>query len=193
MILVKSIRRCNHPLSGGRLCCHVQGHDGRHSHTWQQGDARYLDTDDKIIDTETGEVVGYCGDLADEAIAEIIAGRGAFHRKPELDPERQAKARRVLEVQYGATFFDDITPARAKPPAGNGYRWHYEGAMKAIGTDGNGHDIEFDFASGKVQRIYSASQRRQVVDYARRLGATSASRKFDIPVETIRTWAKRSK
>jgi hypothetical protein len=181
--------QCNHPLFIGRSCVHVKGHDGRHSHTWQQGDARYLDIDDKLIDMETGEVVGYTGDLAHKIIEEIVGK--PFHRKPELDPDRQAKARRVLETQYGARF-RDCGPVHAYPPT-DGYRWHYEGTFKAFGTDRDGNDVEFDFHGGKVRRIYSLNQRTDAVAYARRFGVPAASRKFGIPAGTIYAWKDRKR
>jgi len=178
---------CNHPLFGGRSCCHVRGHAGRHSHTWQPGDARYLDIDDKLTDMETGEVVGYTGDLGHRIIEEITGQR---INQPEPTPaEKQAKARRVLETQYGATF-RDCGPVHAYPPT-KGYKWHYEGTFKAFGKDASGHNVEFSFETGRVSRIYSLNARREAVDYARRLGATKASRKFDIPVATIRSWTER--
>ena len=181
--------KCNRPLFGGRTCCHVKGHDRRHSHTWQPGDARKLDIDDKILDMETGEIAGYSGDLAQRIIGEITGERitGPQPSRGEV----QAKARRVLEMQYGFKIPDN--PKRVYASAPKGYDWHYEGDRKAIGVDASGHDVEFDFTSGKVQRIYSVNQRREAVAYASRLGPTQASRKLDIPVETIRTWAKRSK
>src|SRR5579859_2224821 len=181
--------RCNHPLFGGRSCCHVRGHSGRHSHTWQPGDARYLDIDDKLIDMETGEVAGYTGELG-QRIAEEITGE-RITNPPPTPEEKQAKARRVLEVQYGAKFFDDLTPVHASPP--KGYNWHFEGDTKAIGVDTSGHDVEFDFTSGKTTRIYSVNQRRAAVDYARRFGPAKAAGKYDIPLATVRSWTRRSK
>jgi hypothetical protein len=179
------IEQCNHPLSRGRSCCHVKGHAGRHSHTWQQGDARYLDIDDKIIDMETGEVVGYSGDLGHRIIDTL-----ASERKEPAPDEKQAKARRVLERQYGARIPENYGPVYAVPP--DGYDWHYEGTYRAYGTDSIGHSVEFDFRTGKVQRIYSQNQRKEVVSYARASTAAKASRKFGIPAGTIRSWMKRS-
>ena len=179
--------RCDHSLFGGRSCCHVKGHSRRHSHTWQPGDARYLEIDEKLIDMETGEVVGYCGGLGDEVIKDIIQERDSHQPSPE---EKQAKARRVLEM-YGFNIPDKPQRVHASPP--RGYSWHYEGDYKAIGVDTLGHNVEFDFTNGKVQRIYSVNQRREAVDYARRFGAARASRKLDIPAATIRSWASRSK
>ena len=179
--------QCDRPLSNWRWCCHVRGHAGRHSHTWQPGDARYLDIDDKLVDMETGEVVGYGEGLGQRIIEEIVAERIG---NPPSREEIQAKARRVLKM-YGFTIPDEFKVAHASPP--KGYDWYYEGDTKAMGVDTSGHTVEFDFTNGKIQRVYSLNQRREAVDCARRLGATKASQKLDIPVETIRTWAKRSK
>ena len=182
--VLREAEQCSHSLSGGRRCCHVKGHGGRHSHTWQQGDARYLEIDEKLLDMETGEVAGYSGELAQRIIEEITGEWPPLTRE-----EKQAKARRVLEMQYGFTIPDKPQRVHASPP--RGYNWHYEGDTKAIGIDTSGHDVEFDFTSGKVQRIYSLNQRREATAYARRYGATKAARKLDIPTETIRSWVKR--
>jgi hypothetical protein len=181
--------KCNRPLFSGRTCCHVKGHDGRHSHTWQRGEARYLDIDERIIDMETGEVAGYSGDLAQRIIGEITGAR-ITGPQPSRD-EIQAKARRVLEMQYGFNIPDRSQRVYASAPTG--YDWHYEGETKAIGIDASGHDVEFDFTSGKVQRIYSVNQRSEAVAYARRFGTTKAAQKFDIPVRTVTTWKSRAK
>ena len=135
----KPVEKCNHSLLGGRSCGHVKGSPRivyepcpykeekcnhghaipgtihRHSHTWQQGDARYEDTDGKRIDMETGEVVGNTEGIGEQLIREIIEDRGIYHRKPELNPDMPTNARRVLEMQYGATTFDDTTPVRTLP------------------------------------------------------------------------------
>jgi hypothetical protein len=181
------IARCDHPLSGGRTCCYVKGHDGRHSHTWQPGDARYLDIDGRLIDMETGEVVGYSGDLGHRIIEQITGERIG---RPEPSPEeKQAKARRVLETQYGARFPEKQAPCHAVPP--KGYTWHYEGTFHLYGRDHNGNDVAYDFRDGKVRRIYSLRQRREAVEYARKSGASEAARKLGIPRKTIVTWMGR--
>ena len=185
---MKAIERCDHPLLHGRSCCHVKGHGlySRHSHTWQLGDARYVDIDDKIIDMETGEVVGYSGGLGQQIIEALIN-----ERRPESIEDKQARARRTLELQYGFDIPDPLPTPHTIPP--KGYAWHYEGDTKAFGTDNDGHDVAFDFTSGKTQRIYSVNQRREAVEYARRFGDTKASRKFDIPAKTISSWKGRSR
>jgi hypothetical protein len=180
--------RCDHALTNGRTCCHVEGHDGRHSHTWQRGDARYLDVNGKVVDMETGEVAGYSGDLGQTIIGEIISERDS---QPQLSAEeKQAKARRVLEVQYGVSIPENQPPVHATPPR-TGFNWHYEGDTKAIGVTSAGKDVEFDFTTGKVTRLYSLNQRRDAAAYARRFGAAKAARKFDIPRKTVTTWVNR--
>lgn len=181
------IEACGQLLARGRTCVHVKGIPHGHSAAWQQGDARYQNIDDKIIDMVTGEVVGYAGDLARGIIQELVTGRLAA---PEPSPqEKQAKARRVLESQYGATFPNGCGPVRAIPPAG--YEWYFEGTYKAHGYDPDGNVVSFDFISGEIKRIYSLNQRQRAVDYARLLGATQAARKLKIPVATIRSWTRR--
>jgi hypothetical protein len=185
--LSQAITQCSRPLLGGRRCCHVRGHYRRHSHTWQPGDARYLDIDEKLLDMETGEVVGYGAGLGQRVIENIVSERIA---NPPSREEIQAKARRVLEVQYGFTIPDEFKAVvHASPP--KGYEWHYEGVTKAIGIDASGHNVEFDFTSGKVQRIYSVNQRQEAVGYARRYGSAKAAAEFDIPSATIRSWVGR--
>src|SRR4051794_9032062 len=94
-------RQCRRSLLRGP-CVHTKGHAlySRHSHTWQPGDARYLVIDDKCIDMETGEITGFYGDLGQEVIDKIIGDRGSYHRKPEQDPAKLERARKVLEMQY---------------------------------------------------------------------------------------------
>lgn len=192
---------CGHPLTCGRTCCHLSGHAGRHSHTWQRGAARYEDIDCKMIDMETGEVTGYTGGLAQRIIETITGERD----DPGFQPtpgEKRAKARRVLEVQYGFKFplegEYDVLPgdSTVAVPAGESImarncNWHWKGTDKAIGTDQAGHDVEFDYQSGKVTRIYSQNDRREAVSYARRFGPAKASRKLNIPAGTIRSWINR--
>jgi len=129
--------KCNRPLFGGRTCCHVKGHGGRHSHTWQPGDARDLVIDDKLIDMETGEVAGYGEGLGQQVIEDIVSERIT---NPPTRREIQAKARRVLEMQYGFKIPDKSQRVYASAP--KGYDWHYEGDTKAIGIDAGGHDVE---------------------------------------------------
>lgn len=181
------IERCDRTLLYGRTCCRVKGHGGKHLHTWQTGDARYLEIDEKLIDMETGEVTGYCGELGQRILEEIIAERDS--RKPESREQVQAKARRTLKMQYGFDITEQRQPVHAAPP--KGYRWHYEGTYKAYGTDDSGNDVEFDFRSNRVSRIYSVNQRREAIAYARRYGSVKAAQKFGIPSATIRQWIVR--
>jgi hypothetical protein len=181
------IETCGQPLSNGRTCVHVKGHSERHSYAWQEGDARYQNVDDKLIDMATGEVVGYTGGVASEIIQQIIAER-QVGPEPSAE-EKQAKARRVLEVQYGATFPDGCGPVRTIPLAG--YEWTYEGTFKTFGYDPEGNYVSYCFETGKIARLYSLNQRRQAVDYARRWGPTAAARKLGIPLGTIKSWVQR--
>jgi hypothetical protein len=56
--------KCAAPLAKGRECVHTQGHDGRHSHTWQPGDARLQQIGDRLINMETGEFVARTADTS---------------------------------------------------------------------------------------------------------------------------------
>jgi hypothetical protein len=182
---------CGYQLTNDRTCCHTQGHSGKHSHTWQTGDARYLTIDEKLIDMETGEVVGYTGGLAKRVIEEIVDGR--IDAELPKREDTQARALRTLQVQYGykGSADDNHHPCYASPPTG--YSWHYEGVYRALGTDSGGHDVEFEFSSGKLSRIYSINQRRDAVNYARRYGTAKAAAKYDIPAATIRSWNYRKR
>ena len=74
------------------------------------------------------------------------------------------------------TIPDGITPYYVTPEA-------------AYGFDAHGHDVEV--RDGKVTRIYSQNQRKDAIADAREMGAAAASRKHDIPAETIRSWLGR--
>lgn len=222
MLKEVEIRQCNKYLLGGGVCVHVKDSPRiayeeyesygvnspfdieykrgygvpdtthRHSHSWQPGDARYPDIDGYIIDMETGEVVGDYEDLGQEAIKEIIKNQGIYYRKPELNPNMQSKAREALVKMYGFQIPEEFKSRSTLPPA-KGYKWHYKGTHTAIGVDDQGHNVEYDYTTEKVHRIYSLNERREAVAYARRFGATKAAKKFDIPYSTLNNWARRSK
>jgi hypothetical protein len=180
---------CGKRLSGGRTCIHVKGHYVRHGATWQVGDARYLDIDGHLLDMATGEVIGFVVDDTSRVIAEIAAERAPDGRHPADPAERQRKARRVLEL-YGWHIPDKPATCYAVPP--KGYDWYFEGDHAAYGTDSNGHSVEFDFATGKLRRMYSLNDKRRAVAYAKRYGAAKAAKKYDIPAATVRVWTRRS-
>jgi hypothetical protein len=108
------------------------------------------------------------------------------------------KCELVIEV-YGDLIIDGMTGEKVSVETISGnplpanVRWHYRTTDIAIGVDEHGNDVRYDRQTGKLSRIYSQNQRKDAVEYAGRFGATKASRKFDIPVETIRSWAKRTK
>jgi hypothetical protein len=217
----RPVERCNHPLSNGRTCCHIKdapaigyepcpfkgsygpGGDDRcwhafaknephrHSHTWQLGDGRYGASRRCIVNLETGEVAGIRADDASHVIEDVKSG--PFHYKPELDPGTQANARRILRL-YGFTLPDDdayAVPVDHITEAGIVVEWHYHGKSGwSYGTDQDGHNYEMS-PDGKLKRIYALNERREAVLLAQRFGPTKASRKFGIPLETVRSWSKR--
>jgi hypothetical protein len=155
------------------------------------GEARYVTTGGKVTDMETGE---FCGN-AEFATDQIIEGikSGPYHYKPELDPGRQANARRVLRL-YGFNLPDDddyAVPVSDHMKADIVVNWHYHGLSGwSYGTDQGGHNYE-QSPDGKLKRIYSLNERREVTGYAQRFGPSKAARKFDIPQRTIRSWSER--
>lgn len=184
------IEQCNQPLSRGRVCVHVKDVSYRHSHSWQLGDARYLDVDGKRVDMETGEVVARTDFGTEQIIAEVKAERATWTRE-----EVQAHARRVLEGQYGFKLPEDAFPIEAdEPPAETvNVNYHHHGMSGwSYGTCEKGHSYERS-PEGRLRRIHSRNERIEVVEYAKEHTAAEASRKFDIPVKTVRTWVNRSK
>jgi hypothetical protein len=159
----------------------------RHAHSWQLADAKRVDIDGREIDMETGEIGGYAG----FATRDIIDGIKALNQWGTL-----ADARRVLRL-YGWEVPDDINvvaiPEGKVPEVMLSVNWHYRGVTGwSYGQDPDGRNYE-QSPDGKIKRIYSLNQQREVTTYVRRFGATKASRKFDIPVATVRSWVKRGK
>ena len=190
------IEACSRPLSRGRTCVHVKGAPAigykncgeqdcahghalpaphRHSHTWQQGDARYCQVNDYRVDMETGEISG---------------------EWPEIDMTGLRASDdhiRVLELHFPG-FAEAMERTRKEAEmlnAPNGYRWYYTSPTHIYGDDPSGHAVEFERVTGKITRLYSVNQRHEAVDYAQRFGAAKASRKLDIPQRTVRSWAER--
>lgn len=215
-----SVEKCGHPLTGDRECCHVKGAPAigyelcpdsingpvndvrcwhsfpknkshRHSSTWLHGDARYVKAGDWLADPETGEKI--------EALPwplDIIGEtrRGPFYSRPELDPARRAGARLALRLTVFSFALDNddyavlvSNPAEVKITV----EWHYHGGSGwSYGRDQAGHNYEMS-PEGKVKRIYSMNESREAVAYAGQFGPAKAARKFDIPVDTIRSWKRR--
>lgn len=177
------VQRCDQPLSGGKTCCHVEGHkdfedqQGKtiaHSHTWHHGAAGNVYTDQYIIGGETGEILG------DNWTLDYPSYRSPKHGTVD-------DARRVLANQYGFNF--DITaalPLERRPPSN--FEWHYRGDTHYYGIDSNGYDVEWSETTGKVKRVYSINQKRQAARYAKRYGLANAVRKFNIPKQQIHSW-----
>lgn len=212
------IRQCNHPLGKGRKCCHVKGapaigyelcpdsrpgadircwhpfakkESHRHSDTWLHGDARLVRAGDWLADSGTGEKVQALPWPLD-IIGETR--RGPFYSRPDLDPNRQADARRALRLTVFSFALDnddyavEITnPTEVKVAV----EWHYHSASGwSYGHDQAGHNYELS-PEGRLKRIYSLNERREAVTYAQRFGPARAARKFDIPPGTVRSWASR--
>ena len=180
------VESCNHPLTRGRSCCHARGHEGRHSHTWQRGDARSEHIGDYLLNMETGEVIGDWPDDTSRIIAEVHS-----------EPHTREDALRVLRNQLPG-FKEPVGPLPAldwdddmeRYPMDN-ITFHYHGQSGySYGVTSMGHDVSVSPA-GKVDRLYSINQRREAVEYARRFGAAKAARKFDIPAGSIRSWMVR--
>jgi hypothetical protein len=182
-------KQCNHNLLRGP-CVHVRGHArySRHSHTWQMGDARYENIDGKLIDMETGEVMGITSFNTGEIVDSILTERATYG-----DAEKLANARRVLRL-YGIEVPDDICIVvieRGSPMLDN-VNWDYHGTSGwSYGQDSDGHNYERS-PDGKAKRIYSLSERQNVVTMASRIGAARAGRACGIPSATVRSWAKRA-
>jgi hypothetical protein len=172
---MRDVRVCGHSLAVGRSCVHVHGVPHRHSHTWQLGDARYERVNGHLVNMETGEVVG---DWPEIDVTGFLSSGNHI---------------RVLEL-YLPGFAQAIELVREEARmlnAPNGFDWHYRSPTHIYGSDSSGHSVEFDRATGRVTRLYSVNERRQAVDYAQRFGPTKASRKLGVPVNTIKSWAKR--
>jgi hypothetical protein len=183
-IYADGIERCNHPLSRGRKCCHVKGHGRRHSHTWHLGDARYEHIGNCLLDMETGEVIGQWLDGVSRISAEVKQSRRA--REDALRALwNHLPGFTVPQGPLSALRWEDVEGA----PMDINFHYHGESGW-SYGTDTNGHDVSVS-PGGKVERVYSVNQRQEAVSCARRFGAAKASRKFDIPVKTIRTWVNR--
>ena len=69
--------------------------------------------------------------------------------------------------------------------------WTYHGESGwSYGRDSEGQNYEMS-PDGKVKRIYSLNERCAVVAMAGRLGPGIAARKYGVPRETIKSWARR--
>jgi hypothetical protein len=184
MVVKIDIRSCCVPLTGGRACVHVEGHAIRHSHTWHYGDARYAHIEDYLIDMETGEVAGEWRDDTSRVIAEVR--QVSRTREDSLRVLRNhLPGFREPSGELPALRWDDL---EGKPMDIN---FHYHGESGwSYGTTTAGHNVEVSPA-GKVKRIYSLNERAEVVTFAGRVGPGKASKKFDIPAGTIRSWMGR--
>jgi hypothetical protein len=86
--------------------------------------------------------------ISTATLARLIRERD--HREKTQAPEgKQAHAKRVLQVQYGAVFPDVQEPCYACPPR-EGYTWEREDTYYIYGTDSEGRDVRYDFRNGKI-------------------------------------------
>jgi hypothetical protein len=192
----ENIPRCDKPLANAKACCHAEGHDSfskpkwwsvqyhepwgerntRHSHTWHLGDARYGIYGPRILDMETGEVIG-----------DSWADFNAADFRGDYDPLR------VLEL-YGIEGIEmeliEIVPDKTLPTVG--YRWSFRGERHVYGVNDKGFSVEFDKDSGKIMRLVSPNERERIVRSARSWGAAKVARKYDLKPATVRQWMGRA-
>jgi hypothetical protein len=210
--------RCAEPLSKGRTCCHVRGHDRRHSHTWHRGDARFETIGNRVINLETAELAGESAEVKRLTVkyrAERTSPRNvlaayspAFASEPtgrELPPddyvgpwrywcphEDHHDMWRCNRCNYGiempAYEQDTITGGQTVDDVSYYFRAN-SGRSYGITTDG--HDVRRDDATGRISRMYSMTQKRDAVEVVREYGLSAASRKLDIPRPTLKSWATR--
>lgn len=196
------VKACGHCLANSRSCVKTVGHesmvlqggrdDRQHSATWQMGDARSLTfADGRTVDMETGELLG-CFPPVDAQALRLEVEKGL-----DSDAKKREHARNVLRIQYG---FDVDTAEPSPGPAplsapevfrGMRVTWHYQSGDVSYGVTDKGHDVMFNAETERLTRIYSPRQRQESVEYARRFTPATASRKFDIPAATIRSWMNR--
>jgi len=186
------IEQCGHPLAYGRRCVKLKGHqemtlfsgadDRKHAHTWQYGDAKIGTHNNHLVNFETGEVIG--------DYYEIEASRF----RPKADKSRE-DALRVLRNHLpgfreaerdgwkGGTMAAHAPTIHAT--------WYYSSGDRSFGVTDDGHDVVYDFSTGRVQRIYSINQKREAIEAAKEFGLTVAAKKYGIPKTTISAWIKR--
>jgi hypothetical protein len=187
--LTVAVESCEAPLSHGRACVHTAGIPHRHSHTWQEGDARMVAfSDGRVINMESGELAGCFPPVDAQGL------RHDLDEELSTQGQGQEHAKSVLR-QYGFKVdsprpFQDFSEEEMNLSTLN-VNWHYSSGYASYGVTDQGHDVMRVNATGRVSRIYSPRAKQDAVDYARRFTAAAASRKFSIPVKSIRTWMTR--
>lgn len=69
--------------------------------------------------------------------------------------------------------------------------WHFRGAVICAGLDSEGHDVVKDVRTGKIERAYSASEKRDALALVSEYGLSATSRKTGVPRTTLDNWKRR--
>lgn len=157
--------------------------DERHSYTWQMGDANIVvwSHDSRTVDMETGELLFEGLELFPQGTQfPYTASAPIDVLRNYLPGFREAEDRE---------WKGDTMTAIAAPVIEADYYYHGNGI--SIGTTREGHTVSRHDNSGKVERIYSVSERQSAVDLARQIGLTAAAIKLDVPRNSIKSWMRR--
>jgi hypothetical protein len=153
----------------------------------------------KLVDIETGEIIGRWART-------LIAGSlGYFKGFPVVNPLSVTYHRHedywcphsgdlwtCGHCNYGLERQDGkMVKVATREQIQADIEWHYVGDIVAMGRDIEGRDYEKDMKNGKVERVYSETEKTEALVVADEYGLSAASRKTGIPRTTLNNWNAR--
>ena len=66
--------------------------------------------------------------------------------------------------------------------------WYFTGSLVWMGRDAEGRDYQMDVKTGKIERAYSANEKREALQLIAEYGLSAVSRKTGIPRTTLKNW-----